>query len=93
VLGFGVNVVTGILFFVGAPPGFYVTNSLFYWKLALILVAGANAMYFTVFDGPWTLGAGETPSLAAKVAAASGILLWTGVIFCGQMLPFIGHSF
>jgi uncharacterized membrane protein len=93
VLGFGVNVVTGILFFVGAPPGFYVTNSLFYWKMALILVAGANAMYFTVFDGPWTLGADETPSLAAKVAAASGILLWTGVIFCGQMLPFIGHSF
>ena len=93
VLGFGVNVVTGILFFVGAPPTFYVTNAVFFWKLALILVAGANALYFTVFEQPWTLGAGDTPPMAAKVAAASGILLWTGVIFCGQMLPFLGHSF
>jgi uncharacterized membrane protein len=93
ILGFGLNVVTGFLFFVGAPPSFYVTNATFYWKLALILVAGANALYFTVFDQPWTLGAGDEPPLAARVAAVSGIVLWTGVIFCGQMLPFLGHSF
>ena len=93
VLGFGVNVVTGILFFIGAPPDFYVNNPVFIWKLALILVAGANALYFTVFEHAWTLGAGDTPSVAAKVAAASGILVWAGVIFCGQMLPFFGHSF
>jgi len=93
VLGFGVNVVTGILFFVGAPPDFYVTNSVFIWKLALILVAGANVLYFTVFDQAWTVGAGDNAPVAAKVAAASGILLWVGVIFCGQMLPFFGHSF
>jgi uncharacterized membrane protein len=93
VLGFGVNVVTGILFFIGAPPDFYVNNPVFIWKLALILVAGANTLYFTVFEQAWTLGAGDTPPVAAKIAAASGILLWTGVIFCGQMLPFFGHSF
>jgi uncharacterized membrane protein len=93
VLGFGVNVVTGMFFFVGAPPTFYVTNSVFFWKLALILVAGANALYFTVFDQAWAVEAGGTPPVAAKVAAAAGILLWTGVIFCGQMLPFLGHSF
>lgn len=93
VLGFGVNVVTGMLFFVGAPTSFYVTNGLFFWKLALILVAGANALYFTAFDQPWKLGAKDTPPAAAKFAAASGILLWLGVLFCGQMLPFFGHSF
>ena len=93
VLGFAVNVVTGMLFFIGAPPDFYVTNGIFLWKLALILVAGANALYFTVFDQAWTVGAGDTPPVAAKVAAASGIFLWVGVIFCGQMLPFLGHSF
>jgi len=93
VLGFGVNVVTGILFFVGAPPDFYVNNPVFIWKLALILVAGANALYFTVFEQPWTLRAGDNPPVVARVAAASGILLWVGVIFCGQMLPFFGHSF
>ena len=93
VLGFGVNVATGMLFFVGAPPSFYITSAVFLWKLALILVAGANALYFTVFEQAWTLGAGDTPPMAARVAAASGILLWAGVIFCGQMLPFIGRSF
>ena len=93
VLGFGINVVTGMLFFVGAPTTFYVTNAVFFWKLALILVAGANALYVPVFDQPWTLGAGGTPPVAAKVAAAAGIFLWTAVIFCGQMLPFLGHSF
>lgn len=92
-LGFGVNVVTGMLFFVGAPTSFYVTNGLFFWKLALILVAGANALYFTAFDQPWNLGASDTPPMAAKFAAASGIVLWLGVLFCGQMLPFFGHSF
>jgi len=93
VLGFGVNVVTGILFFVGAPPDFYVNNPVFIWKLALILVAGANALYFTVFEHAWTVGAGATPPMAARAAAAAGILLWVGVIFCGQMLPLFGHSF
>jgi uncharacterized membrane protein len=93
VLGFGVNVVTGILFFIGAPPDFYIDNPVFVWKLALILVAGANALYFTVFEHVWTVGAGDAPPMAARAAAASGILLWVGVIFCGQMLPFFGHSF
>jgi uncharacterized membrane protein len=93
ILGFGLNVVTGILFFIGGPPTFYVTNPTFYWKLVLILVGGVNALYFTVFDQPWSVGAGDTPPFTAKVAAASGIVLWTAVIFCGQMLPFLGHSF
>ena len=35
---------------------FYVTNPTFFWKLALILVAGANALYFTVFEQAWTVG-------------------------------------
>jgi uncharacterized membrane protein len=93
VLGFAANVATGMLFFVGAPTNFYVTNDTFFWKLAMILVAGANALYFTVFDRPWAMEAGDAPPFTARVAAASGIFLWTGVIFCGQMLPFFGHSF
>ncbi|HEY7392673.1 MAG TPA: hypothetical protein VH640_29400 [Bryobacteraceae bacterium] len=93
VLGFGLNVVTGMFFFIGAPANFYISNPTFVWKLVLILVAGANAMYFTVFDQPWSVEAGDMPPMTAKVAAASGIALWVGVIFCGQMLPFLGHSF
>jgi len=92
-IGFGVNVMTGMLFFIGAPPDFYVNNPVFIWKIALILVAGANALYFTVVDHVWAVGAGDTPPMGSRIAAASGIVLWVGVIFCGQMLPFFGHSF
>ena len=92
-LGFALNVATGILFFIGAPPDFYVTNNLFYYKMGLVLLAGANAVYFTIFDQPWAVEAGDAPPFAAKVAAASCIALWLGVLYCGQMLPFLGHSF
>lgn len=92
-LGFALNVATGILFFIGAPPDFYVTNNLFYWKMGLVLLAGTNALYFTIFDQPWAVKAGDAPPLAARVAAASCIILWLGVLYCGQMLPFLGHSF
>jgi uncharacterized membrane protein len=92
-LGFGVNVATGVLFVISNPPDFYVTAAIFVWKVVFVLVAAANALYFTVFEQAWTLGPGDTAPMAAKVAAASSIFLWVGVIFCGQMLPFIGHSY
>ena len=58
ILGFGLNLVTGMLFFVG-DPGQYTQNIAFQWKLALILLAGINVLYFTVFDTPWTLKPGD----------------------------------
>ena len=91
-LGFGVNVLTGMLFFVGIP-GQYIHNPAFYWKIALVMLAGANALYFTLFDEPWSLGAGEDAPLTAKIASASAMLLWVAVMYCGSMLPFLGNSF
>ncbi len=91
-LGFGVNIGTGMLFFVGIP-GQYIHNAAFYWKIALVMLAGANALYFTLFDEPWSLGPGEDAPLTAKVAAASAMVLWIGVMYCGSMLPFLGNSF
>lgn len=91
-IGFGVNVITGILFFVGIPAQ-YTGNRAFYWKLALVMLAGLNAVYFTVLEEPWELGPGEDAPLTAKVAAASAMLLWVGVMYCGSMLPFLGNSF
>jgi hypothetical protein len=91
-LGFGVNVVTGLLFFVGIPHQ-YTGNRSFYWKLALVMLAGLNAVYFTILEEPWTLGPGEDAPLTAKVAAVSAMVLWVGVMYCGSMLPFLGNSF
>ncbi len=91
-LGFGVNVMTGMLFFVGIP-GQYIHNSSFYWKLALVMLAGLNAVYFTLLEQPWSLGPKEEAPLTAKVAAVSAMLLWVGVMYCGSMLPFLGNAF
>ena len=92
ILGFGLNMFTGILFFTG-DPGQYTQNIAFQWKLALILLAGVNVIYFTIFDAPWNLKAGDNAPFTAKLAAASSIVLVIGVMYFGRMLPFLGNSF
>jgi len=91
-LGFGVNIGTGMLFFVGIP-GQYIHNNAFYWKIGLAMLAGLNAVYFTILDQPWSLGPKEDAPLTAKIAAVSAMALWLGVLYFGSMLPFIGNSF
>ena len=91
-LGFGVNVVTGMLFFVGMP-GQYTRNVAFYWKVGLVMLAGANALYFTLLEEPWSLGSGQDAPLTAKIVAVSAMILWVGVMYFGSMLPFLGNSF
>jgi uncharacterized membrane protein len=91
-LGFGLNIGTGMLFFVGIP-GQYIHNPAFYWKIGLAVLAGANALYFTIFDEAWSLGPGEDAPFTAKIAAVSAMVLWIGVMYCGSMLPFLGNSF
>jgi uncharacterized membrane protein len=91
-LGFGLNIGTGMLFFVGIP-GQYIHNAAFFWKIGLVMLAGANAVYFTFFDEPWSLGPKEDAPFTAKLAAASAMVLWVGVMYCGSMLPFLGNSF
>jgi len=92
VLGFGINLVTGMLFFV-ADPGQYTHNVPFQWKIVLMLLAALNLLYFTVFDTPWLLESGEDAPVVAKLVAASALFLVVGVMFCGRMLPFLGDSF
>jgi uncharacterized membrane protein len=90
-LGFGLNIVTGMLFFI-ARPEFYTGNPAFYWKLIFVLLASANTLYF-FFDEGWASRPGADVRLFTKVVAASALVLWVGVMYWGSMLPFIGNSF
>jgi uncharacterized membrane protein len=92
VMGFGVNLVTGMLFFI-ADPGQYTHNVPFQWKIVLMLLAALNLLYFTVFETPWLLEPGDDAPAIAKLVAASALFLVVGVMFCGRMLPFLGDSF
>lgn len=91
-LGFGINVMTGMLFFIG-NPGQYTNSIPFQWKMALVLVAGANALYFTMFDEVWDLAPEQSAPMMAKVAAGGAVVLWIAIMWCGNMLPFLGTSF
>jgi membrane-associated protease RseP (regulator of RpoE activity) len=91
-LGFGLNLITGILFFLGVPSQ-YVKNPVFYWKMVFVVLGGLNILYFMLVDEAWSVGPGQDAPFSAKVAAASAIVIWACVLFCGHMLPFIGNSF
>ena len=52
-LGFGANLITGMLFFIGQPKQ-YIDSAPFYWKVVFLMIAGANFLYLTVFKKAWT---------------------------------------
>jgi uncharacterized membrane protein len=91
-LGFGINLVTGMLFFLGNPQQ-YIHNTTFYWKMVFVVLGGLNVLYFMLEDEVWAVGPGDDAPLTSKIAAASAIFLWVAVLFCGHMLPFLGNSF
>jgi hypothetical protein len=90
-LGFALNVFTGMLFF-AAAYGQYTNNPAFFWKLIFVLLAGANTLYFT-FDRSWAMEPGRDASALSKAAAAGAMFFWVGVMYWGSMLPFIGNAF
>lgn len=91
-LGFGLNLVTGMMFVIAAP-GQYTENISFYWKIAFMMIACADLLYLTVFRKAWTLEPGDDARIADKLIAASAIGAWVCVIYFGRMLPFLGNAF
>jgi len=91
-LGFTVNLITGMMFFI-STPGQYIKGYAFAWKMVFVVLGGINVLYFMLFDEPWNIGNGDDAPFTAKLVAASAIIVWIGVLFWGHMLPFIGQSF
>jgi hypothetical protein len=91
-LGFGINLITGMLFFIAAPEQ-YTENLPFLWKIICLMIAGADLLYLTVFDKIWALEPGDDAAVLDKAIAATAIVAWVGVIYWGRMLPFLGNAF
>jgi uncharacterized membrane protein len=92
--GFGINVVTGLLAFIGMPE-FYTLDYAFWVKLLAILLLGVNAAAFYLtgaFGGVKDLGPGEDAPLSAKLVAASSLILWFAVIILGRYIQYYQDS-
>jgi len=90
-LGFALNLVTGMMFFVATPEQY--TGDLFLLKMALVGAGALNLLYFMLGKGPERMGDGDDTGVGTKLVAVSGILIWVTVLFCGHMLPWLGNSF
>jgi hypothetical protein len=90
-LGFGVNLITGMFFFVG-QPGQYTDSPPFWWKVIFLMIAAGNFLYLTVFSKGWATDRLES-SIADKAMAITSIAAWLGVLYAGRMLPFLGDAF
>jgi uncharacterized membrane protein len=90
-LGFTLNLITGMMFFVATPQQY--TGFLFFLKMVLVILGAVNVLYFMLVEEPWSVGEGDDAPPRAKLVAASAIFIWLAVLFCGHMLPFLGNSF
>jgi uncharacterized membrane protein len=87
-LGFGLNLVTGVLAFTGMST-YYTYDWAFWLKMLAILLLGLNvaAFYLTgAFESVKGLGPGEDAPPLAKFIAATSLLLWFAVITLGRYI-------
>jgi uncharacterized membrane protein len=90
VAGLGINIITGMLFFLAAPDQ-YTQNSAFMWKMGLVLLGGLSLLYPTMLDdeADSTFDILRSP-LTRRLIAACSVVIWIGVIFFGRYLPYLG---
>ena len=90
-VGFGLNLITGVLFIFGDPFR-YAANIGFQAKMIIISLAGANALFHHVKVTPLLSAASLSADapMAAKVSAAVSLLAWTTVLLLGRLIPYVG---
>jgi hypothetical protein len=94
VIGFAVNLLTGIVFVAGNPvggPQEYLGNLAFQIKMILILIAGVNLLLFYVTGiarAADAVAPDGTAPVSAKVVAAVSLIVWFGVIFFGRFIMY-----
>ena len=86
--GLGINVLTGMLAFIGMP-NYYTFDLAFEVKVGFLMVAAANAALFYLsgtFRECEAIGPGENARPLAKVIAGASLVLWIGVIVLGRYI-------
>jgi energy-coupling factor transporter transmembrane protein EcfT len=88
VLGFALCALTGWTMFTSNPSA-YLDNTAFLVKVILIVIAGINALVFTVVEHPRVaaMGPGDDAPSMARFFAVSSLGLWFAVLLLGRWLP------
>ncbi|MCH9807701.1 MAG: hypothetical protein K0U74_08225 [Alphaproteobacteria bacterium] len=85
--GFALNALSGLLLFASDAVEFGI-NPAFQAKMALIFLAGLNAVTFQMrYRQSATPAGAQGPSL--KIQAAFSILIWLSVIVAGRMIAYV----
>lgn len=89
--GFGINLLTGIIFLFGDPNRYFINIS-FQIKMGLVFLAGLNFLYykFKVEHMLASVGPGDDTPPVAKVVGATSLVLWLGVLAYGRLIPYLG---
>lgn len=89
-LGFGVQVVTGVLLFSSEAVKIY-GNPAFRLKMLLLLLAGIQALIFQTVVSRKLPAWDDRPSLPlmAKVMGMISILLWVAIVTAGRFIGFV----
>jgi hypothetical protein len=87
---FAVNLLSGIGFFC-SDPFRYAPNAAFNWKMALVLLAGLNALWFllTRHRRLAELPDGGDADLTSRIIAALSLIIWFTVIVLGRFMPYV----
>jgi hypothetical protein len=90
VAGFGINLLTGIVFFFGFPEQYFYNPS-FQLLVTFVLVAGINAGLFYVtpaYADVKRLEPGDDAPFRAKLLAGTSLSCWVAVLVCGRLITF-----
>lgn len=88
ILGFSINLITGLLFVFGDPFRYF-PNVAFQAKMFVIFLAGLNVLYFELKVHPAIKRDGDAAvSFDGKLVAALSLVFWLFVVVAGRMIPY-----
>ena len=93
-VGVGINVITGMLAFIGMSA-YYTFNIAFILKIGVLLLAAASLALFyatRAFKECAAVGPGDDAPLQAKLLAGASLVLWFAVIVLGRYIQPLENS-
>lgn len=92
-VGFGINLITGIGFFCSEPES-YAYIWVYKLKMALILLAGLNALWFrlAVYHEIEAWGEYVEATPLAKLICGLSLSLWVGVLVAGRFIAYFSSG-